>query len=78
MKAEDIEINQMIQSLHIKPEPISEKSQIGELYQCQNSKLFSNNCQRLLKNPPSDQSQSRGGSRAMRLSRSISTAGMTL
>lgn len=30
MKAEDMEINQMIQTLHIKPEPISEKSQIGE------------------------------------------------
>jgi hypothetical protein len=30
MKAEDIEIDQMIQSLHIKPEPIPEKSQIGE------------------------------------------------
>ncbi|OBT45773.1 hypothetical protein VE00_03833 [Pseudogymnoascus sp. WSF 3629] len=31
MKAEDIEINQMIQSLHIKPEPISEKSPIVQI-----------------------------------------------
>lgn len=40
MKAEDIEINQMIQSFHIKPEPISEKSQIGEWYQHQTYRAF--------------------------------------
>lgn len=43
MKAEDIEINQMIQSLHIKPELISEKSQIGEWYQCQTYRAFLTN-----------------------------------